>query len=88
MKLPIVSRKKYEMLKKNNKALNDARLEISKAYQECQKTNSKLNEENRTLGNCYDLVSLELKETKKEVANLKRLLTKNHIEYKKVKEKK
>ena len=88
MKLPIVSRKKYEMLKKNNKALNDARLEVSKAYQESQKTNDKLSEENRTLGNCYDLVSLELKEAKKEIANLKRLLTKNHIEYKKAKEKK
>lgn len=78
MKLPIISRKKYEMLKENNKALNDARLEISKAYQESQKTNGKL-------GNTIEKYDLDLKEAKKEIANLKRLLTKNHIEYKKVK---
>ena len=81
MKLPIVSRKKYETLKKNNKALNDARLKISKAYEENQKTNVEL-------GNTIEKYVLDLKESKKEIANLKRLLTRNHIEYKKVKEKK
>ena len=78
MKLPIVSRKKYEMLKENNKALNDARLEISKAHQDLQKTNNEL-------GNTIEKYDLDLKEAKKEIANLKRLLTRNHIEYQKSK---
>lgn len=88
MKLPIVSRKKYEMLKKNNKALNEARLELSKEYQKSQLEIKDLSKINCDLGNKMILDNEEKKELKKEIANLKRLLTKNHIEYKKEKEKK
>ena len=78
MKLPIVSRKKYDILKNSYKVLNEARLELSKAYQESQIANNKL-------GNAIEKYDLDLKESKKEIDNLKRLLTKNGIKYKKEK---
>lgn len=88
MKLPIVSRKKYEILQNNINLLNKQRMEITKKYQELQKEFNEQRKTNIDLGNEIDEIIEKLKNTRKEIANLKRTLTKNGIEYKKVKNEK
>ena len=83
MKLPIVSRKKYEILKQNNKVLNETKMQSANKCIELQKDVIKYVEINRDLGNELDVITEKLKEKKKEISNLKRLLTKNGISYKK-----
>ena len=85
MKLPIVSRKKYEILKNNNRVLNEARSEVDARCVKLQIDYAKLKATNTELGNQIDIFEVILDEKKKEIANLKRLLTKNGIKYKKEK---
>ena len=85
MKLPIVSRKKYEILKENNRILNEARSEADARCVKLQINYGKVRSENIELGNQIEVLNLMLDEKKKEIANLKRLLTKNGIKYKKEK---
>lgn len=85
IKLPFVSRKSFETLLENNKALNNARIEANNMYISVQKDLLYFQETNLDLGNQLDIATQKLNDTKKEVAVLKRLLTKNGIEYKKEK---
>lgn len=85
IKLPFVSRKKYELALENYKALNKARMELHNMYVSVQKDLLYYQETNVELGNQLDIATQKLNDTKKEVAVLKRLLTKNGIEYKKEK---
>ena len=85
IKLPFVSRKSFETLLENNKALNNARIEANNMYISVQKDLLYYQETNVELGNQLDIATQKLNDTKKEVAVLKRLLTKNGIEYKKEK---
>ena len=87
MKLPIVSRKKYEILQNNINLINKQRIEITKNYQKFQQEYYKMKGANLDLGNGLEIINTKLLEKQKECANLKRLLTKNGIEYKKGKNK-
>lgn len=82
-KFPLVSRKKYETLQKNMKVLNETKMQASKKCIEVQMELSKQLEINHQLGNDIEGYVVKLGEKAKEVARLKRLLTKNGIEYKK-----
>lgn len=90
MKLPFVSRKKYEIARNNLKVESEARQKIRKEYIDFQ-----LKSSNRDLAyqqmedNCkqlcdrLDFMGEELTDAKKEIKRLKTLLTRNGIEYKK-----
>jgi hypothetical protein len=88
MKLPIVSRKKYEIALSNLKVLNEGRLQSSKRNIELQKENIELKDTNVELSNQLETKVLKLKEKTIELANIKRWLKRNNIEYKPIKEKK
>lgn len=94
MKLPFVTRKKYEKMKKNYEIESEARREIRKKFIEFQeKTKEKDERRNESYSqmddNCKELCNrlefyeLELEDKKKEIRTLKGLLTKNGIKYKK-----
>ena len=85
IKLPFVSRKKYETSQNNLKVLNDSKMQLSRKYIEVQQDYAVLQDINKDLGNELEKISIALQNTKKELSNMKRLLTKNGIEYKKVK---
>lgn len=76
IKFPFVSRKKYEILVENIKVTNNARAALANVFKEVQ-------EENVKLGIEIERLNEEIKDKKKEISNLKRLLTKNKISYKK-----
>lgn len=88
MGLPIVSRKKYEILQNNINLINKQRMEITKNYQKLQQEYYTIKGNNLDLGNELEIINTKLLEKQKECANLKRLLTKNGIEYKKGKNEK
>ena len=83
-KFPLVSRKKYEIAINNLKVLNDAKMSLAKSFGRAQKELMDALSINRDLGNDIETYVTKLGEKTKEIARLKRLLTKNGIEYKKV----
>lgn len=83
IKFPLVSRKKYETLQKNMKVLNETKMQVAKKYAEVQKELYETLQLNVELGNDISCYVAKLGEKTKEIARLKRLLTKNGIEYKK-----
>ena len=83
IKFPLVSRKKYETLQKNMKVLNETKTEVGKRYAKVQQELMDTLSINTQLGNDIEMYVNKLGEKTKEIARLKRLLTKNGIEYKK-----
>lgn len=82
-KFPLVSRKKYETLQKNMKVLNETKTEVGKRYAKVQQELLDTIQINVQLGNDIEGYVEKIGEKTKEIARLKRLLTKNGIEYKK-----
>lgn len=78
MKLPFVSRKKYEIARNNYKVAMEGQSELKKKYIQAQEDFSKL---------CIKVEadSYMISDLKKEIKRLKTLLSKNGIEYKKEK---
>lgn len=85
MKLPFVSRKKYELLKNNYEIASAARRDLNLSYVRVQNEKRTEEEINRELGINLDKASEDIVELKKEIKRLRTLLTKNKIEYKKEK---
>ena len=92
IKLPFVSRKKYENAKRNLKQMAEARQQLENAFVENQKKylvaceNFKaLQDTNREIGNRMEFMACQIDDLKKENKKLKTLLTKNGIKYKKEK---
>ena len=83
IKFPLVSRKKYEIAINNLKVLNDTKMSLAKNFGRVQKELVNALSINRDLGNDIESYVVKLGEKTKEIARLKRLLTKNGIEYKK-----
>jgi hypothetical protein len=83
IKFPLVSRKKYEIAIQNAKVLNETKMQVAKKYAEVQKELYETLQINVELGNDISCYVAKLGEKTKEIARLKRLLTKNGIEYKK-----
>lgn len=82
-KFPLVSRKKYETLQNNMKVLNETKMQSAT---KCIQVQMELSEQlsiNAQLGNDIEMYVVKLGEKTREIARLKRLLTKNGIEYKK-----
>lgn len=92
MKLPFVSRKKYEIARNNLKKMQEARTQLEKDYIKYQKEQKEINEK-RNLAysqmedNCKQLcdrlefMEEEMKDLKNEIKRLKTLCTKNGIIY-------
>lgn len=85
MKLPFVSRKKYELVESNYKLASAARKDLNKEFVRVQNELITYQTTNRELGNTLEKTEDDIIELKKEVKRLKTLLTKNNIEYKKEK---
>lgn len=94
MKLPFVTRKKYEKMKKNYEIESEARREIRKKFIEFQEKTkekderrnesySQMEDNSKELCNRLEFYELELNDLKKENRVLKATLTKNGIKYKK-----
>ena len=83
IKFPLVSRKKYEIAINNLKVLNDTKMSVAKNFGRVQQELMDTLSINRDLGNDIESYVNKLGEKTKEIARLKRLLTKNGIEYKK-----
>ena len=83
IKFPLVSRKKYEIAINNLKVLNDTKMSLAKNFGRVQQELMDTLSINRDLGNDIESYVTKLGEKTKEIARLKRLLTKNGIEYKK-----
>lgn len=78
IKLPFVSRKKYDTAKENLAIMNGARIQLNERLE-------KLSKENREAGLEIEKFATKAEELKKENTRLKTLLTKNGIKYKKEK---
>lgn len=85
IKFPLVSRKQYEIAIQNAKVLNETKMQVAKKYAEVQKELYETLQLNVELGNDISCYVEKLGEKQREIARLKRLLTKNGIEYKKEK---
>lgn len=85
MKLPFVSRKKYELLESNYKVTSNARRDLNRDFVRVQEELKKQEGINRELGISLEKESDDIVELKKELKRLRTLLTKNKIEYKKEK---
>lgn len=83
MKLPIVSRKRFELMKDNFKKSMEARHELQKNYVAEQIAHTKLHEKIRVLANENEYLATQIDDLKKENKRLKSLCTRNHIVYKK-----
>ena len=83
IKFPLVSRSKYEIALKNLKVLNDTKMSLAKNFGRVQQELMDTLSINTQLGNDIEMYVTKLGEKTKEIARLKRLLTKNGIEYKK-----
>lgn len=83
MKLPIVSRKKYERARNNFNKMTEAKTELQKKYVECQILKNDLEEANKILVNNIEIIKQDKENLKKEIVRLKTLCTKNGIKYKK-----
>lgn len=85
MKLPFVSRKKFEIQVNNNKVLNESRAALREEYIKLQEDAIDLRELNKRLGNELDIQAEKLDIARKELSRIKSLCTKNGIDYKKTK---
>lgn len=85
IKFPLVSRKQYEIAIQNAKVLNETKMQVAKKFAEVQKELYETLQLNVELGNDISCYVEKLGEKQREIARLKRLLTKNGIEYKKEK---
>lgn len=85
MKLPFVSRKKYEVLENNFKLTSAARRDLNNEFVRVQRDLVELQTTNRNLGIELDKCEVDIVEYKKEIKRLKFLLSKNKINYKKEK---
>jgi hypothetical protein len=90
MKLPIVSRKKYEIARNNLKVESEARNRLRKEFIDFQTKSSirdmayqQMEDNCKELCNRLEFMEEKEKDYKREIKALKTLLTKNGIEYKK-----
>ena len=90
MKLPFVSRAKYETARNNLRVESEARQKIRKAYIELQEKSAtrdlayqQMEDNCKQICDRLDYMAEKEKEYKKEIKHLKTLCTKNGIEYKK-----
>ena len=93
MKLPFVSRRKYENARNNLSMMTQARSQIEKAYKEYQaetrekdiKRNtaySQMEDNCKQLCNRLEYYECKLDSAKKEIKRLKTLCTRNGVKYK------
>ena len=82
MKMPFISRKKYEIARANYRVAMEGQTDLKKKYIECQESLNSLRNEASKLCEKVEVDDYVIKDLKKEIKRLKTLLTQNGIVYK------